>query len=175
MWKKRKMDFIISEDKYSKIIFRFYPRQSSCHGFGDEPPKDWSGVYKVYYSYKIIKVWKDDNDYMVLFDSGVDECSIIDEIANRMKLISEGTIVYRGTTKDNEEFSIRLLNNEVFPFGDGVSWNIQRIRRTNKYSIMLFDSWNKGYRFVITIDKMKEFAKFLEECCEYMLAHGDPI
>ena len=51
MSKKRKIDFVLEESDTAKLIFRFYPRRSSCHSFGDEPPKDWSDVYKVYYSY----------------------------------------------------------------------------------------------------------------------------
>ena len=61
MGKKRKIDFVLRESDTSKLIFRFYPRRSSCHSFGDEPPKDWNDVYKVYYSYSIIQVYKEDN------------------------------------------------------------------------------------------------------------------
>jgi hypothetical protein len=60
MNKKRKIDFIIKEDKFDKIVFRFYPRLSSCHSFGDEPPKSWNNVYKVYYYYKILNIYKED-------------------------------------------------------------------------------------------------------------------
>ena len=56
MSKKRKIDFVLEESDTAKLIFRFYPRRSSCHSFGDEPPKDWSDVYKVYYSYSVIFV-----------------------------------------------------------------------------------------------------------------------
>ena len=175
MWKKRKIDFVISENDYKKVIFRFYPRSSNCHSFGDNPPTKWEEVYKVYYHYKVICIYKDDNEHIVLFDSGVDECSIIDEIANRMKLITEGTTVYKGTTKDGDPFSIQLLDNEVLPFGDGVSWNIHKHYRRKVYDITLFDWKNVGYRMVMDNDKMAEFAKYLESCCEYMLAHGDPI
>ena len=158
-----------------KVIFRFYPRSSTCHSFGDNPPTKWEEVYKVYYHYKVICIYKDDNEHIVLFDSGVDECSIIDEMANRMKLITEGTTVYKGTTKDGDPFSIQLLDNEVLPFGDGVSWNIHKHYRRKVYDITLFDWKNVGYRIVMDNDKMAEFAKYLESCCEYMLAHGDPI
>ena len=173
--KTRKLDFVLRETSQYKIIFRFYPRSSSCHSFGDEPPKTWKEVYKVYYYYRIIKVWLDNNDHQVLFDSGCDECSIIDEVANRIKLIGEGTTVYRGKTSDDEPFIIKLLDTECLPFGDGVSWIIHKIPRHQKYEIALFDWQNVGYRFVLPKDKLVAFGKYLNMCCEYMLAHGDPI
>lgn len=175
MKKKRTLDFIISENDYKKVIFRFYPRSSTCHSFGDNPPTKWEEVYKVYYHYKVICIYKDNNEHIALFDSGVDECSIIDEVANRMKLITEGTTVYKGTTKDGNPFSIQLLDNEALPFGDGVSWNIHKHYHRKVYDIILFDWKNVGYRMIMDNDKMAEFAKYLESCCEYMLAHGDPI
>ncbi len=175
MGKVRNIDFVIMENDYRKIIFRFYPRSSSCHSFGDEPPKSWKEVYKVYYHYKVISIWKEYDEHTVLFDSNVDECSVIDEIANRIKLIVSGTTIYKGVTKDGDSFSIKLLDNEVYPFGDGVSWIISKRSRQKKYDITMFDSNNIGYRFVLTQDKLKDFGEYLNECCEYMLAHGDPI
>ena len=50
MDKISKIDFVIHENDCEEVIFRFLPQQSSCHSFGDEPPKNWDGVYKVYYS-----------------------------------------------------------------------------------------------------------------------------
>ena len=63
----------------------------------------------------------------------------------------------------------------MLPFGDGVSWNIHKHYRSKVYDITMFDWKNTGYRMVLGIDKLAEFGKYLEECCEYMLAHGDPI
>ena len=59
MEKRRKIDFFIHDNIHEKLIFRFYPRQSHCHSFGDEPPKSWNEVYKVYYAYSIIQQYKD--------------------------------------------------------------------------------------------------------------------
>ena len=172
MSKKRKIDFVLEESDTSKLIFRFYPRQSSCHSFVDEPPKDWSDVYKVYYSYSIIRVYKEDNWYKTLFNCRCDECSIIDEIAERCKLLAEGKTVFKGE-HNGEEYTIKLLNNEVHPFGMGTSWMISR--RNNIYEFRLFDWDDIGYRFCLKKDKLKAFGEYLSECCEYMLAHGDPI
>ena len=176
MGKKRKIDYIIEERDKRRLIFRFYPRQSSCHSFGDEPPKSWDEVYKVYYSYAIISQWKLEPDSQwesdVKYYEHCDECSIIDEIAERCKLLAEGKTVFKGE-HDGEEYTIKLLNNEVHPFGMGTSWTISR--RNNIYEFMLFDWDNTGYRFFLEKDKLKTFGEYLSECCEYMLAHGDPI
>ena len=178
MSKKRKIDFIIKEDEYSKVIFRFYPRQSSCHSFGDEPPKDQSDVYKVYYSYSIIKVWKEDNSHEILYRCSCDECSAIDEVAAVCKYLSEGKKQITRTYPSNlggETVTIKLLNREIFPFGYGTSWTIKNSHDKKNYKFELF-GWNDvGYRFWLSKKRIKEFGEYLEECCEHMLAHGDPI
>ena len=38
MGKKRKIDYTLTECEDERLVFRFYPRQSSCHSFGDKPP-----------------------------------------------------------------------------------------------------------------------------------------
>lgn len=190
MDKRRKIDFILHEDEWARVIFRFYPRQSSCHSFGDKPPKSWNDVYKVYYSYKVIKQYKD-NKYRshILFDSHVDESSAIDEVAAACDLITMG---HKNITKtwNNEEITIELLNREMKPFGMGVFWKISEIKtivfdedsyfsEEDKYEInydvQMFRWDNVGYRFCLDKNKLREFGEYLNECCEYMLTHGDPI
>ena len=184
MSKKRKIDYIIEQSDDERLIFRFYPRQSSCHSFGDEPPKTWDGVYKVYYSYAIIKQWKlhldDQWDSEVMFYESCDECSIIDEIGQRCLLLADGYETFE--REDGER--IPLLDKKVFPFGMGTEWTISKRTWThfeNKdekhtyYKFTLFDYFDKGYRFRIDEENMKEFGEYLLGCCEYMLEHGEPI
>lgn len=188
MGKKRKIDYIIEENDNSRLIFRFYPRQSSCHSFGDEPPKSWDDVYKVYFSYAIIEQWRYSSDDQwqseVLFYEQCDECSIIDDIAMRCSLLADGTEVFK--REDGEE--IQLLNNSILPFGMGVEWTISKHVCTEYgwdeddediihtyYIFILFDYNGKGYKFTLEEKNMKSFGEYLHECCEYMLAHGDPI
>lgn len=187
--KAKNIDFVLSEINDSKIIFRFLPRKSHCHSFGDEPPTCWAGVYKVYYAYKVLKVYideEDDDEVHVIFDVGCDECSEIGEVAERCKLISEGKEEVTVTRKNifNEEITrtIKLLDNEIRPMGDGICWNIRLSQyesiSTNErlYEISLFDDWdNKGCRFFLTKDELGKFGEYLDSCCEYMLAHGEPI
>ena len=180
-----KIDFIISETEYEKIIFRFRPNESSCHSHNDKPPTSWREVYKVYYSYQIVKI-DYEGDCSVLYDEHCDECSVIDEVAARCKLLSEGkkqvTITRKIFNDEEESRTIRLLNNEIHPIGDGTSWFIRLdpLRRTlsreRLYEISMFKGFdNVGYRFWLTKKQLGEFGQYLEECCEYMLAHGDPI
>ena len=178
MEKRKKIDFVLYEDRDEKIVFRFLPQQSSCHSFGDKPPKSWKEVYKVYYNYKIFWRWTEDNDVYELFHSHCDECSIIDGVAARIKHIVEGKETIT-VNRGDDKYVIKLLGEEMLPCGDGVSWTINKLHtRTQKekwYEIVLWDSNEKGYRFKLRKDKLKEFGEYLSKCCEYMLAHGDPI
>ena len=171
MYKKRNIDFVLYEGEDEILTFRFYPRQSSCHSFDDSLPSKWEDVYKVYYSYSIFKRDKNDGFINVLFEVNCDECSVIDEVAARIALIVDGK---RSVTLDNGRF-IELLNNEVQPMGDGVSWEIKECRTPNEYEVVMWDFDNTGYRFTLEKNELKAFGEYLNECCEYMLAHGDPI
>jgi hypothetical protein len=175
---KQKLDFIIKENDFEKIIFRFYPRRSHCHSHNEHPPKTWDNVYKVYYYYSILAQRKDfeDNNKLyteVLFDSEVDECSVIDQVAYCCKIISSGKNTIERQEENGDKTTIRFLNKEIFTLGDGVSWIISKYY--SKYQFQLFNAVNKGYRFFLDKKKIKDLGEFLESCCEYMLAHGEPI
>ena len=141
--------------------------------------KNWSNVCKVYYSYAIIKQWKfDPNDQwesVVLFRESCDECSVIYDVGFRCKLISDGRETYT-RTYNNESYTFDLLDNEIQPSGMGTCWNIKKHKHSNDlFKIEMFDWHNTGFRFWLNRKQLKEFGEYLEECCEYMLAHGDPI
>ena len=182
MTKKRKIDFILSENDLYKIIFRFYPRQSSCHSFGNEPPKSWNDVYKVYYNYRVLKIYKEDNYCSILYDTHCDECSVIDEIGQVCLLLADGNEFFE--REDGEKIS--LLNECFLPFGMGTDWTITKHTCTSfnwdepdevtiTYNFMLFNYNNTGFRFKLDSTRIKDFGEFLLSCCEYMLTHGDPI
>lgn len=184
MSKKRKIDYIIEQEDDERLIFRFYPRQSSCHSFGDEPPKSWSDVYKVYYSYAVIKQcrfnpedkWKSE----IMFYEHCDECSEIDEVGQRCLLLADGIEVF----KRDDGREIQLLDNRILPFGIGTNWTISKNTWTDwedenvkhtYYKFTLFDYFDKGFRFSINEKDVKAFGEYLLGCCEYMLTYGDPI
>lgn len=188
MSKKRKIDYIIEQEDDARLIFRFYPRQSSCHSFGNEPPKNWNDVYKVYYSYAIIKQWKfnpeDQWESEIMFYEHCDECSIIDIVGERCLLLANSVEIFKRA--DGRE--IQLLDNRILPFGMGTEWAIskhvcteygyfedEQDVVTTYYTFMLFDYDDKGFKFTLEGKDIKAFGEYLLGCCEYMLAHGDPI
>lgn len=173
MRKVKKLDFVLYDDDFKTLIFRFRPRQSSCHSFGDEPPKSWAGVYKVYYSYSVLIKWKHDGSYEIVFDCSCDECSEIDEVARRCQYLADGIEQVEVSHPSFGVRTIELLNDPIVPMGMGVSWEIKKLY--HKYEFDLFNWGGVGFRFCLTKEKTKEFGKYLSECCEYMLAHGDPI
>ena len=178
MKKKRKIDFILEDNEFKKVVFRFYPRQSSCHSFGDEPPKDYNNIYKTYYYYKIIKTYKgeDEHFHVVLFDSSCDECSMIREVAFRLKYLSEGKKKVEVKYHD-DTYTVKLLDTDIRTFADCLWWKISEWQKGKKgsYKFELFRYDDVGYRFWLSKEKAYKFGENLNECCEYMLAHGDPI
>lgn len=175
---KRKLDFVIYESDTYRMTFRFYPKKSHCHSFNDALPKTWLDVYKVYYSWAILKQLKNENGNIektvTLFMAHCDECSVIDEISARCDLLSRR--VERVERKDDtgENYRINVLNNECFPMGMGVSWMIRKTR-DGSYIFEVWNFSNNGFRFVLPFEKVKEFGEYLQMCCDYMLEHSEPI
>lgn len=77
---------------------------------------------------------------------------------------------------------------EILPLGMGTNWTISKHTWTDVgyeddeedivhtyYNFVLFDYNDKGFRFSINENDIKSFGEYLLRCCEYMLAHGDPI
>ena len=165
---KKRIDFIIDDDLRERLLFRFYPRRSRVYGFHDEPPKTWDVVYKTYFSYAIIKQYKNDEnsnwDSEIMYEEDFDECSCIQELSYILKEII------------NSEHKSKY---KIFPHGDGTSYNIaewlDRKYKTH-YQIMTFQSYtNKGYRFSIKENQLIEFAKTIDYFLEYMLKHSEGI
>ena len=173
MSKKRKFDFVLHEDNDEITIFRFYPRQSSCHSFNTKPPTKPEEIYKVYYSYSVFRRWKEDNEVEILFECPFDECSVIDEVAERLKYLSEDKKEVIVTNND-DTWTVKCLDNEIYDFADCVYWTISEWWNGD-YRFNLFKTNGIGYRFWLPKEKAYKFGKYLEECCEYMLAHGNPI
>lgn len=177
MWKCKKLDFELSswqpdfpEGCSARLIFRFYPRASSCHSFNDEPPKSWDEVYKVYYAWAIFEQNKcGEKIYSKkLFDSLCDECSILDQIAFVCDKLDHGIF-------QEEKYGKiwKYLNYTYLPVGMGVFWEIKEHPST--YEFRVWDWFGRGYRFYIDKHRVGKFGKFLKDCCEYMLEHGEPI
>lgn len=190
MSKIRKLDFVISEEDDERLIFRFYPRQSSCHSFNNEQAKSWDEVYKVYYSYSVLSQhkWNSDDVWETekVFESKCDECSIIDSVGIACIELADGE-----TQKIIEHEGTRhiwhYLDEKMQPLGDGVDWTIRKFdnqwvydnlpgtKYQEYYEFILWRYDNVGYKFTLNASRMNAFGKYLDKCCEYMLAHGEPI
>lgn len=186
---KKRIDFVLNENSFRRDIFRFYPRSSHCHSFTDEPPVCWEGVYKVYYSYAVIRQWLDNGEVEeteVLWSCDFDECSAIDRVGYICEKICEGIF--------SEPIGDRMwnyLNEAINPFGDGVSWVIRKDKRYEHWDedgnfldepkeyddFQFLASKGNGVSmtFVLSEEKTKEFGKYLKYCCDYMLKHGEGI
>lgn len=178
--KKKHMDFI-TERNHSKMRFRFYPRASHMHGFGDEPPKDLDSVYKVYYSWSIFKAERTDSgewgEYAVVFPMRWDECSCIaDELPAALRSVLDCR---------NEEVTAQSFGQP------GSDWRIWCVRGTevinedldevsvpeeDLFTFEIFDSWtNKGYRFELKRKEAERFCEYLDSINNHMLENGEPI
>lgn len=193
--KARNIDFVLRESKYSRYIFRFYPRASHCHGFGDEPPKDWKGVYKVYYSYAIIRQSIEDGvvtKARVVWESECDECSVIDEVAYICDKVAKNIFHEVVTLKNGDRKVFNYVKTRNMPMGDGVIWYLNRetwyehFDENNDFldkPIKMYDyrfTMTRGYDgvsyvFTLPIGKVEAFGQYLQKCCDYMLEHGEPI
>ena len=169
---RNRLDFVLIEDNYQKTVFRFYPRKSHCHSFDENLPKSWEDVYKVYYSYSIIRNWKASKKKEILFECLCDECSVIDEVAETIRLVLSGQKVFE-IEREEEKIRIKLLDRSIRPFGYGVTWLLHKEHKL--FELLLWNYNNKGYCIRLDKEKLKEFGIYLNNCCEYMLQHGEPI
>lgn len=177
---KKHFDFVLGDDPgLDRTIFRFYPRSTHVHGFYDDPPKNWEEVYKVYYSWAIIKQYyeyrNDDSgtkivpeDSVVLLDFGCDECSMLPDLAVVIKHVMDTGEIY-----DEPTFGL--------PAGD---WRIEKYEWDDEYfnehhesyQFYVFDNFsNQGFRFVLEKEEVLKFCDWLDMINQYALDHGEGI
>lgn len=157
-------EFILFEDDEYRIVFHFFTRDSHCHSFNDDPPKNWDEVYKVYYSWSITDELLDENGEVMesneLFDIPWDECSRITDLPLYIK-----DVIY------NEDVKAHLA-----PLGQPASdWYIHRVGKDAIKCTVWNNPLNVGYRFKLSEGKAQEFAWFLDDVNQYMLEHGEGI
>lgn len=174
------LTFTLESDEYSRIIFQFDEKRSSCHSFGDNPPKNWQDVYKVYYTWSILEQYRDREEYEWSTDyefSVWDEGSALRAVGEYAKAIADGKKKYIVTDPSTgEEHTFKYLNDTLQACGDGADWTISEKRRFGRKEEKryIFSIWNrrKGYRFMLPDGRMREFGEFLTAWCEYMLENG---
>ena len=160
---KKKLDFVIYEDSNERLLFRFYPRSSHVHGFRNTPPKEWNGVYKVYYSWAIIKQnkWTKDSNWESekVFKLLVDECS---EITNLDKYLEE--II----------FNKQKYSNFISMGQPSSEWEVYL--QDDYIKICVWDTYlDKGFRFYIDIKYVEHFIEYIKRVNQYMLNHSESI
>lgn len=121
-----------------------------------------------------------------VFECICDERSIINEVGMVCVELASGKtqIVFE---RDGEKHVWHYLNERMRPLGDVVDWTINKFDNQWAYDILHgtkyqeyyeFILWrydNVGYKFTLNASRMNAFGKYLDTCCEYMLAHGEPI
>ena len=160
---KRKMDFVLKNDEgFYKDIFRFYPRSTYVHSFNDNPPKNWNEVYKVYYSWVILRQY-DDGCYIKtekLFNLSYDECSAVPNLSKIIKYVikTKEDFVVRGTGQPSGNWYIYY---KTYYSLDG---------DTDYLEFHVFNSFtNQGYKFILTIDECNKFCEYLDRINDYAL------
>ena len=176
---KKHFDFVLNDDPgFDKTIFRFYPRSSRVHSLYNTPPKDWEEVYKVYYSWSIIKQYyeyfDDDNgtkivpeESDVLLNFDCDECSMLPDLAAEIEYVIE-----TGETYDQPTFGQ--------PAGE---WRIEKHEGEDcsgehyeYYHFWVFDNFtDQGFRFVLDKEETLKFCDWLDMINQYALEHGEGI
>lgn len=163
---KRNFDFLIDKDEgFSKKVLRFYPKQSRVHGFGDEPPKEWEGVYKTYMSFSVLmyeECWDNEGFYespRELFSYYRDEGEGLRELREVLSKILAG--------EGKSEYSL-------VPFGDGIDWDV--VKHKKKDDVYIFTMINSYtglcYKFSLTLNRIEDFYNVLDDFLEYMLKHS---
>ena len=170
---KQKIDFVLCDDRYYyRDIFRFYPRRTYVHGFEDDPPTNWSEVYKVYYTWAIIRQYYDDENNVivpeeseVLFSIDYDESSMIPNLPD----------IIRRVMKMGETFDYPTFGQ---PAGDWkierVAWEDNNSKRCEQYWFQVFNNWtNQGIKFTLNKEETLKFIEYLERINQYALEHGE--
>lgn len=134
-WYRHKKHHI--DAKLGDETVRFYPRQSSVHGFDYRCPKSWDNYYKEYLSFAILY----QNEFMreenrapeMVFECSCDECSSLLNLNCYLYLWLQDT-----SYKDEARLTCVTLRDcktvkddvTLITLGDGAEWKIKRARKS---------------------------------------------
>lgn len=157
--KEKSFGFLLKKNEYETVGFRFFPEQSHVHGFGDECPKTWDDVYKVYYVWGIYATEYGSRSAFEVWD----ECSVLGTVAD--------VITQFAAADKNDSTSFGA-------FGDGADWDIRYFSNPEAdLRRFQFGVWNhnRGFRFSLEREDALRFAAFIRRIQTYMLKHSEPI
>lgn len=164
---KRKIDFVFKDDGRWRKVFRFYPCRSHVHGFGDDCPKSWKEVYKVYYTWSLLwqDRWDENEEWntSVLLEVKSDECSALTYLKDCISSLKPG--------ESKNAYALGGANWRVtFVPGD-----IKRHVRTY-YEFIVWKRYSgQACRFCLLRKEFRRFLKYLDYINDYMLEHSEPI
>lgn len=169
--RKRKFDFEIDKwEGFDKKVLRFYPRQSNVHGFGEEPPTTWKGVYKTYMTFAVLHYYEDDDDEGK-YERPYELFSYYRDEGEGLRYLRE-VLSEMITEECQNEYNIT-------PFGDGIDWEIYKDDRyvdkegNNMYIFNMINSHSgQCYRFRLCKEEIKGFYNVLDDFLEHMLKHS---
>ena len=155
---KRKIDFILRNNEgFYKDMFRFYPRSTSVHSFNDNLQKNWDEVYKVYYSWAILRQYDYGKTEKMLYFS----CDENSEIPNLSNLI-------RQVIKTKKDLVVRAAGQ---PAGDWYIYYKTYYTLDNEEDYLEFHIFNsfthQGYKFIFTLDDCNKFCKYIDKVNDY--------
>ena len=180
--KQKHLDFVIYEDDDEKVVFRFYPRQSHMHSFTESPPKSLEDVYKVYYSWGILRYQKREDGTLEqaerVFYMYCDECSALEHL----EYVIRHTLRYRKRRTQALSFGCPGSTWTIlyYPIMD---WNWEN-EEDDKHEILdqslitceVFNNYsNLGYRFYMNRSTAFAFCDYLHAINQYMLENSEPI
>ena len=140
---KTQIEFILCEDSHYKLIFQFTEQEQGYCRF--------------------VIIAEQDISFKYMFNSHWCESSTLEEVATRIQHIVNGEkVILRDCF--GRTFEIELLNNELLGTSDETSWTINELSK-DVYEIVLWNSEDVGYRFVLSKEKLAKFGKFLRESC----------
>ena len=176
--KKRHLDFVIREDDYRKIVFRFYPKLSHMHSFDENPPKSLNEVYKVYYAWCILQYWKTDDGWRGgerVFYMFCDECSALEyleEVIRHMIRYKRRKMQALSFGQPGSMWIIRFHPHDVWDENDK-----RKIDPTNGvFMFEVFDNWTHiGYQFDMELSEALSFCDYLHGVNQHMLENGEAI
>lgn len=181
MGKLKDFEFIIKENEFKKVVIVFDSNGSHVHGFGDEPPITWEGVYKVYMQWRIDEHssfvkgvgWTDEYvSCKTIYDEPCDENSGLDQLIYYLKTDEIELDKYHDVRSFGNDTHYLICKRDV-------TWNPEEyddVETEYAYTIFVYDSYNGyGYRFVLEDNKAKELAMTIESFYEYMLQNSQGI
>lgn len=164
---KRKIDFVFEEDGRRRKVFRFYPRRSHVHGFGEDCPASWDEVYKNYYTRSVLWQSKRDDDGQweskTIFEIKSDECSALTYLKRVILDLKYGKSTYAyslGGSMWRISFSAADFAHRRRPYYEFFVWK--------RYS-------GEACYFRLQRKEIRKFIKYLDYINEYMLQHSEPI